>query len=304
MEKKFTITIATKNRLPDLIITLASLQNLLKNSIVHCLICDDGSTDGTYDFITSNYPNIEIFRNDSSQGIHYARNKMFDKVQTPYVVSIDDDVHFITDNPLPIIENHFLENEDCAIVAFRIFWSKKSPLSTQTNSKSTVVKSFGAGACAWKMSAKLSIPSFPEWFLFYGEEDFASYQLFKKNWQVHYLPEVLVNHRVDLKARKNNFDYTTRLRRSLRSGWYLFFMFYPISKIPRKMAYSIWMQFKLKVFKGDFRAFKAIMLALFDLVWNSPKILKNQNRLTVKEYEDYQKLAETKLYWNPENEQK
>jgi hypothetical protein len=81
-------------------------------------------------------------------------------------------------------------------------------------------------------------------------------------------------------------------------------MFYPISKIPRKMAYSIWIQFKLKVFKGDFKAFKAIMLALFDFVWNSPKILKNQNRLTVTEYEDYQKLAETKLYWNPENEQK
>jgi hypothetical protein len=154
------------------------------------------------------------------------------------------------------------------------------------------------------MSAWNLIPNYPEWFIFYGEEDFASYHLFKKKWEIHYLPEVLVNRRVDLKARKNNIGYTARLRRSLRSGWYLFFMFYPISKIPPKMAYTIWIQFKLKVFKGDFRAFKAIMLALFDLVWNSPKILKNQNRLTVKEYEDYQKLAETKLYWNPENEQK
>ena len=81
-------------------------------------------------------------------------------------------------------------------------------------------------------------------------------------------------------------------------------MFYPISKIPRKMAYSIWMQFKLKVFKGDFKAMRAIMLALLDLLSNIPRIFKNSNRLTMKEYEEYQKLTETKLYWYPESEQK
>jgi hypothetical protein len=115
------------------------------------------------------------------------------------------------------------------------------------------------------------------------------------------LPKVLVNHRVDVKARRNNADYTIRLRRSLRSGWYLFFLFYPISVIPRKMGYSLWMQLKLKVFKGDFKALQAIVLALLDLVWNMPKILKNSNRLTQKEYDLYNKLPETKLYWQPEN---
>jgi hypothetical protein len=70
------------------------------------------------------------------------------------------------------------------------------------------------------------------------------------------------------------------------------------------MPYSIWIKFKLKVFKGDFKAMQAIMLALFNLVWNVPRIFKNSNRLTMKEYEEYQKLTETKLYWYPENEQK
>lgn len=66
------------------------------------------------------------------------------------------------------------------------------------------------------------------------------------------------------------------------------------------MAYSLWMQIKLKVFQGDFKALQAILLALFDLIWNIPRIIRNSNRLTQKEYEDYQKLEETKLYWNPE----
>jgi hypothetical protein len=66
------------------------------------------------------------------------------------------------------------------------------------------------------------------------------------------------------------------------------------------MAYSLWMQFKLKVLKGDFKALQAIVLALFDLIWNVPRIVKNSNRLTPKEYEKYNQLPETKLYWQPE----
>jgi GT2 family glycosyltransferase len=208
------------------------------------------------------------------------------------------------DISIEYIQGLFEKEPECGLIALRIFWGLKEPIIIDSKKISCQVQGFVGCAHVWRMKAWQSIPNYPDWFVFYGEEDFASYQLFKKNWQVHYLPEVLVNHRVDVKARKNNIDYTTRLRRSLRSGWYLFFMFYPISKIPRKMAYSIWIQFKLKVFKGDFKAFKAIMLALLDLVWNSPKILKNQNRLTVTEYEEYQKLTETKLYWYPESEQK
>jgi GT2 family glycosyltransferase len=153
------------------------------------------------------------------------------------------------------------------------------------------------------MQAWRDIPNYPEWFVFYGEEEFASYQLFKKNWEIHYLPEVLVNHRVNVKSRRNNADYTIRLRRSLRSGWYLFFLFYPLKTIPREMVYSLWIQFKIKVFKGDFKALLAIGLALCDLVWNIPKIMKNSNRLTQKEYESYNQLPETKLYWQPESKQ-
>jgi hypothetical protein len=109
-----------------------------------------------------------------------------------------------------------------------------------------------------------------------------------------------VHHRVSVKSRKENADYALRLRRSLRSGWYLFFLFFPISTIPRKMGYSIWIQFKTKVFQGDFKALQAIFLGLFDLIWNSPRIIKNSNRLTHQEYDAYNQLPETKIYWQPE----
>lgn len=227
---------------------------------------------------------------------------MLSETEADFAISLDDDAHFVTKNSLEEIQSHFEKKIDCGLIALRIFWGLKEPSISESKESSCQVKGFVGCAHVWRMKAWREIPNYPEWFIFYGEEDFASYQLFKKNWQVHYLPQVLVNHRVDLKARRNNIDYTARLRRSLRAGWYLFFMFYPVSKISRKMAYSIWMQLKLKVFKGDFKAMRAMMLALFDLVSNVRPIFKNSNRLTMKEYADYQKLTETKLYWNPENE--
>ena len=136
------------------------------------------------------------------------------------------------------------------------------------------MKSFAGGAHAWRMSAWHQIPDYPSWFVFHGEEDFAAYELFKKQIEVHYLPSVLVHHRVDLKVRKMNADYMLRLRRSLRAGWSLMFLFFPLHLIPRLLVYTIWVQFKLKVFKGDFRALFSIVFALFDCLFFIRNIFK------------------------------
>lgn len=296
----FSILITTKNRLADLVFTLEKIQYLLDRKDVVCLICDDGSTDGTTPYLQANYPEIQLIQNPKSQGLIYSRNRLLSLVTTEFAISLDDDLHFITENPLEIIFDFFVKNPDVGVVGFRIFWSKIEPINTATLEQSMPMQGYAGGAHAFRMKAWRTIPNYPEWFIFYGEENFASYQLFKKNWQIHYLPEVLVNHRVDVKARRSNADYTIRLRRSLRAGWYLFFMFYPINTIPLKMVYSLWIQFKNKVLKGDFKALLAIVLALLDLVWNMPRIIKNSSRLTKEEYKTYNGLPETKIYWQQE----
>ena len=297
----FSILITTKNRLTDLAFTLGKINYLLQKDTVECVVFDDGSTDGTFEYVKQNFPNIQLQRNAVSKGYIFCRNKMLNETKATYAISLDDDAHFVTQNPLESIEKYFEENTHCGLIALRIFWGLEEPVSTMFTEKAQQVQGFVGCAHVWRMKAWRDIPNYPEWFVFYGEENFASYQLFQKNWEVHFLPQVLVNHRVDVKLGKNDADYTLRLRRSLRSGWYLFFLFYPVKTIPRKMAYSIWIQLKLKVFKGDFKALQAIVLALLDLVWNVPRIVKNSNRLTQQEYDSYNRLPETKIYWRPEN---
>jgi GT2 family glycosyltransferase len=149
------------------------------------------------------------------------------------------------------------------------------------------------------MEAWRKISNYPDWFLFYGEEAFASYQLFKNDWQVWFVPDILVQHRVDIKTRKKNSDYTIRLRRSLRSGWYLFFLFYPWDVIPKKIIYTLFIQIKKKVLKGDVRSIIAISGALIDLILKLPKLIFNRNALNKVQYRDYTNLPETVIYWQP-----
>jgi glycosyltransferase involved in cell wall biosynthesis len=298
--KKFSILITTKNRVKDLAFTLEKIKHLIARDDLECRVFDDGSVDGTSKFITDQFPKIILNTNEVSKGYLYCRNKLLSQTNAEFAISLDDDAHFITQNPLEIIADYFNQNPVAGLLGCRVFWSSLTPSSTETADVPMRVKSFVGCGHVWRMKAWREIPKYPEWFVFYGEEDFASYQLFKKGWEIHYLPAILVHHRVDIVARKNYQDYSLRLRRSLSSGWKLFFLFYPLHIIPKKLLYSVWIQLKLKVFKGDMRALKALVTALVDLFLCIPKIVKHANRLTQKEYRAYQRLPEAKIYWHPE----
>lgn len=296
----FSILITTKNRLEDLKVTLDFLQEILEQNTVECIICDDGSTDGTYDYIVSNYPEIVVFKHNNSKGLITSRNELLAMTKAQYAISLDDDAHFLTNNVLTHIQSYFQEHKHCGVMALRVFWGKGAPASTHTSQQQKQVNGFVGCAHVWRMKAWRAIPNYLEWFQFYGEEQFAALQLAKTPWQIHYVPSILVHHRVDMKARKYNSDYLLRQRQSLRSGWYLYFLCMPKGVAFKLFASSLWSQIKRKVLKGNFQATKAIILAFFDLIKHSPKFFSEKYRLTIKEYDDFSKLPVVPIYWDIE----
>jgi len=300
INKKIAIFITTKNRLEALKFTLKQCEPFIFDASIEFLVCDDGSTDGTFEFVQTKYPQIQLFKNAQSRGLIASRNLLLSKVNAPYAICLDDDAHFLSSGVEHSIIYYFEEHPQCGLIAFRIFWAANPPATIQTEEQPERVQGFVGCGHAWRMAAWHAIPDYPEWFEFYGEEEFAAYHLFKQQLEIHYLPGVLVHHRVEVKNRKHQPDYSLRLRRSLRSGWYLYLMFLPKRLIPRKMAYSIFMQLKLKVVQGDLKALKALLLANFDLLLNSRLIFKNRNRFNIKEWDEFTKLESTKIYWNPE----
>ena len=298
---KFSILITTKNRLNDLKITLNQLACFIENDTIEFIICDDGSTDGTSDFIETNFKTIQLIKNPKSKGLIFSRNRLLNLTNAKYAITLDDDAHIVSENTLEIIEQYFNENTRCAIMALRIFWGKVLPENIDHNLENKRVKGFVGCGHVWRMKSWREIPNYPAWFIFYGEEEYASYQLFKKKWEVWYVPDILVHHRVDVRSRKKDNDYQIRLQRSLRSGWYLYILFYPLKQIPKKLAYTLWMQLKLKVLKGDFKALLAILGAIFDVLFNIPRLIYNRVPLNSTEYKNYQTHSNTMVYWLPLN---
>lgn len=297
----FAILIATRNRKRDLLVTLDNIRSLLNRQDTECVVLDDGSTDGTFEVVRSQFPQVTLRRNERSKGYLFSRNAMLNACTAEFAISLDDDAHFLSTASLEIIRDYFESHLQCGLLAFRIFWGKTQPVSQDDSAQAGQVNSFVGCGHAWRMAAWRCIPSYPEWFGFYGEENFAALQLFKKGLEVHYLPQILVHHRVDLLERRKQKDYALRLRRSLRSGWYLYFLFLPWRNIPRKMAASVWAQLRLKVFKGDMRALKALILAILDFITAMPKVFRNANRLSQEEYDQWKKIPEVCIYWKPKN---
>ncbi|WNH09635.1 glycosyltransferase family 2 protein [Thalassobellus suaedae] len=297
---KFSILITTKDRLLDLKETLNRLAFFINNDDVEFIICDDGSLDGTSNFIETNYKSIQLIKNTKSKGLIFSRNRLLSLTTADYAITLDDDAHIVSNDALKKIDDFFESNKKCAVIAFRIFWGKILPNHVGHSLAEKRVKGFVGCGHVWRMEAWRDIPNYPDWFVFYGEEDFASFQLFKNKWEIWFVPDILVLHRVDVKARKKDVDYTTRLRRSLRSGWYLYILFYPLTEIPKKMTYTFWMQIKLKVLKGDLKALLAILGAVFNVLFNIPRLVYKRKALTNLEYNAYKKLPDTFVYWTAE----
>ncbi|MEO0046840.1 MAG: hypothetical protein RL705_2031 [Bacteroidota bacterium] len=297
---KTTILISTKNRCADLLYTLEKIRYLISEQLT-CVVFDDGSTDDTFEKVKAQFPQVQLHRNEISKGYIYCRNKMLNETDADYAISLDDDAHFLSENPIESLLDYFIQNPGCGLIAARIFWGKAIPETIQTQEQSQKVKSFVGCGHVWNRKAWREIPNYPEWFEFYGEENFASFQLLKSKWEVHYVPEIVVQHRVDLKERaKDTKAFAFRYRRAIRADWYTYFLFLPWSKIPRKMAYSLWMQAKGKIFKGQLKVIAPLFLAICDLFLAVPKLIQHRNALTSQEYEAYAKLNEAKIFWKPE----
>jgi glycosyltransferase involved in cell wall biosynthesis len=87
-----TVVITTKNRREDLVKAVASALTQTANPEV--LVIDDGSTDGTAEFMAREFPAVRLHRSEQSLGLIVQRNRAARLASHPIVFSIDDDAVF------------------------------------------------------------------------------------------------------------------------------------------------------------------------------------------------------------------
>lgn len=102
---KISYVIITWNGRHFMIDLLRSLENQLRRPDVECIIVDNGSTDGTTDFLKTNYPYCQLIALKENHGVARARNMALKEAKGRYLFILDNDM-IVNDEAIATLENY------------------------------------------------------------------------------------------------------------------------------------------------------------------------------------------------------
>jgi GT2 family glycosyltransferase len=166
--------ISTRNRCADLARTCAALASL-DPAPDEVLICADGCTDGTVDFLRKHHPTFTVLVQEPARGSIASRDRMMRASTAEVVLSLDDDSYPIERDFFTRLATLFTGNPNLAVADF--------PQRTDEHPESLTVRDFGfakqcasfssAGA-ALRRSIYLELGGYPPFFFHaYEEPDYA-----------------------------------------------------------------------------------------------------------------------------------
>ncbi len=117
---KLSVILICWNSLSFLREALASLTEALTDIDEHeIIVIDNGSTDGTDQFIASQYPHVIYRRLSENKGVAYARNRGMELAQGEYVWLLDDDT-IVNDKAITTMLRYMELHPHCGICGCRL----------------------------------------------------------------------------------------------------------------------------------------------------------------------------------------
>lgn len=117
---KVSIVIISWNALNFLKKCLGSLYARNKSCDFNIILIDNNSDDGTEDFVKKYYPDILYYKNEVNRGVGPARNQGIKLAKGKYVLILDVDTEFITDDALIKLVNYMDENPDVGLTGAKL----------------------------------------------------------------------------------------------------------------------------------------------------------------------------------------
>ncbi|HWA06360.1 MAG TPA: glycosyltransferase family 2 protein [Ignavibacteria bacterium] len=120
MDKDISIIIITWNALHFLEKCLPSIYAKNHGTDFELILIDNNSTDGTKEYVMTNYPDTRYIFNDHNRGVAPARNQGFKIAQGKYILILDVDTEFITDSPLKQLKEYMDNNPDSGLIGAQL----------------------------------------------------------------------------------------------------------------------------------------------------------------------------------------
>lgn len=137
-----SVIIITWNAKNFLVNCLGSLHKKNSSKEFELIIIDNNSTDGSIEFIEKNYPDAILIKNKSNKGVGPARNQGLKIAKGKYILILDVDTEFLTENGLMKLYNYMESNENVGILGAKLLFPNNEIQHSCRKFPSIIVKLF------------------------------------------------------------------------------------------------------------------------------------------------------------------
>ncbi|MCQ2485607.1 MAG: glycosyltransferase family 2 protein [Clostridia bacterium] len=116
MEHKVTGSIVTYNNMKTIDKTLATLFEFTKDIDFKLYVVDNGSADGTPEYIEKNYPQVEVIKTNKNIGFGAGHNVAIEKIDSEYHAVINPDIVMI-ENAIKEMADYMDKNGDIGLLS-------------------------------------------------------------------------------------------------------------------------------------------------------------------------------------------
>lgn len=184
MTPQASVIITTKDRKPDLAKAVES--SLRQKGSLEVIIIDDGSTDGTAEFVRQKYPSVRLIHHERSLGYVLRRNQAAEKAQADIIFSIDDDAEFSNENIVMDILRDFDVPEIAAVAIPFVNVNRRNDCEQQLSDSDScwITNGFIGTAYAIRANVFRDVGGFRDVFIHQEEEGDLCIRLLQKGYFV------------------------------------------------------------------------------------------------------------------------
>lgn len=215
---------------------LLSMTNQLKRTDIEVIVADNGSTDGTVQWLQEEYPAIRLICLPENKGVAYARNRAMEAATGRYLLIIDNDIQ-LTDEAVQGMEDYMDSHPEVGLAGCRLLYpsgelqesckpypgvlQKIRHVLSPSSSAMTYAAQIAAGepfepeyligACQMVRASVYRETGALDEHIFYGPEDCDYCIRVRKNgYKVVYLPHLSMIHHCQRKTTTRPFSYLGR----------------------------------------------------------------------------------------------
>lgn len=265
-----TVIIPTRNRLE---ILLQAIRSVLDQTVpVEIFVMDDASTDGTAERVAREFPGVKIYREETSRGPAWQRNRGANLASTPVLVTLDDDCVLASPHTLgqALAELEPPRVGAVTIPFINVRQDRTVRIAAPASDRIYCTAVYFGGMVAFKSAAYRAIGGYRSWYFMHVEEPDLAIRLLNAGYVVRLGSADPIHHH-ESPSRNSLRLHELGPRNHVIFAWQNVPMPYVLAHLPATVVGTVWYAAKIgHPVRGLRGALRGVAACLSHPGWRSP----------------------------------